>query len=131
MVNVLLKNGLKAIGTDKFTKDKSLDALVDELPPYDMIVTNPPFNLGTKFLKMFYESGKPFLVILPIKNLGRQEKHKLFYQYGIIMYCIFPKPDFLCNGKSIQADETAWMYGNSGLVSEGEIIVKYCGKLFK
>ena len=47
------------------------------------------------------------------------------------MYCIFPKPEFLCNGNSIQADETAWMYGNSGLVGEDEIIVKYCGKLYK
>ena len=130
IVNVLTSNGYKAIGTDKFTQDVSVDALIDPLPEHDIIVTNPPFNVSTQFLKMFYESGKPFLMILPTNNLSRKHKHILFQKYGVVVYCIFPQPKYLHNGKDIQADETSWYYGNSGEVGEGEIIVKYCGKLY-
>lgn len=130
IVNVLINQGYKAIGTDKFTQEVSVDALKDPLPEHDIIITNPPFNVSTQFLKMFYESGKPFLMILPTCNISRKHKHILFQQYGVIAYCIFPKPTYLHDGKEFQIDETAWFYGNSGEVGEGEIIVKYCGKLY-
>lgn len=130
IVNVLINNGYKAIGTDKYTQEVSIDALIDLLPEHDIIITNPPFNVSTAFVKKFYETGKPFLMILPINNLSRKNKHILFQQYGVIVYTIFPLPKYLHKGKDVQADETAWFYGNSGEVGEGEIIVKYCGKLY-
>ena len=127
IVNVFLKNELQCIGTDLFTQDVKVDYLNDELPEHDFIVTNPPFSLGTKFLKKLYESGKPFILLLPVVNVSRKAKHLLFHEYGVIMYCTFPRGPFLREGKQVQVDECAWFYGNSGKVSKGEIVVKSIG----
>ena len=127
IVNVMIHNGFDCIGTDLYTQSAFVDYLKDEIPNHDFIITNPPFNQANEFLQKAYDSKKPFLMLLPIDCLGTKKKHLMFHMYGVIVYCIFPKPKFLHEGKHVQIDNTGWFYGNSGLVGEGEIIIKNCG----
>ena len=127
IVDVFTNNGLSCIGTDLFTQKVNVDFLKDELPQYDFLITNPPFNMSSDFLVKAYNSGKAFLMLLPIDCIGTKNKYLLFHKYGVIVYCIFPKPKFLHEGKHVQVNNCAWFYGNSGLVSKGEIIMKSCG----
>ena len=129
VVNVFLSNNLHAIGTDLYTQVNKVDYLTDDIPYYDFLITNPPFSDSTKFLKKAYESGKPFLLLLNLLHLGRKAKYLLFQQYGVIIYCVFPSPRFLHNGKNVHIEESAWFYGNSGSVGAGQIVVTHCGHL--
>ena len=96
IVNALKTQGFSGniIGTD-IIGTNSLDYLTDELPTHDVIFTNPPFELGLQFLEKAYKDGKPFIMLLPTTNIGNTKMYKLFKNYGVIMYCIFPRPTFL------------------------------------
>ena len=128
IINVLKSKGIQIYGNDKFTQGHSVDYLTDIVPDtlYDFIITNPPFNKATEFLKKMYESAKPFLLLLPFDYLSTISRYSLFHEYGVIIYILFPKPRFTKEGKEIQVASSAWYYGNSGRVTKGEILVKHC-----
>ena len=127
IVNYFKSKGLNIVGTDKYSQESSVDFIEDTISDcYDFVITNPPFNRATEFIEKCYESKKPFLLLLPLEYLGLASRYSLFYENGVIIYIIFPKPRFVNNGTERQVGECAWYYGNSGLVGKGEITVKHC-----
>lgn len=127
IVQYFQSKGLNIVGSDKYTQNLSVDFIEDEIPDcYDFIITNPPFNKATEFLEKCYETKKPFLLLLPLEYLSSASRYKIFHEHGVIIYIIFPKPKFDVKGKDVDIGGCAWYYGNSGLVSKGEIVVKHC-----
>ena len=127
IVQYIQSKGLNIVGTDKYTQKLSVDFIDDVIPDcYDFIITNPPFNKATEFLEKCYETKKPFLLLLPFEYLTTVSRYKIFHEFGVVVYIIFPKPTFDVKGKEVGVGGCAWYYGNSGLVSKGEIVVKHC-----
>lgn len=50
---------------------------------YDIIVSNPPFNIKDKILKRLDELGKPFAVLLPLNSLQGDKRYKYCFKNGI------------------------------------------------
>ena len=129
IVDVIVSNGMRCVGTDKFTYDVSTDYLTItdvDIPYHDMVISNPPFCISTDILNKLYASNKPFIMLLPLVNVSRIKKHKLFMKYGIIIYIVFPTPTFLREGRTIQVDVCAWFYYSPNVCSPGSIVIKNC-----
>jgi len=78
---VLRENGYTVISTDIKT---GFDFLKDTPDfEFDMIVTNPPYSLKTKFLEKCYSYDKPFALLLPLTTLEGIARGNLFRKYGI------------------------------------------------
>jgi len=89
---------------------------------YDMIITNPPYDLKTEFLEKAYKLGKPFLFLMPITTLEGVARHKLFRQYGLTSILFDKRVNFI-KGKSCQFN-TSWfglIYGQENKVFYEEI----------
>lgn len=55
----------------------------EPIPPfYDMIITNPPFNIKTQCLERAYALGKPFIFLLPTDALGGISRYRLYKKHG-------------------------------------------------
>lgn len=50
---------------------------------YDVIVSNPPFNVKDKILKRLDELKKPFAVLLPLNALQGEKRYKYCFKNGI------------------------------------------------
>jgi hypothetical protein len=50
---------------------------------YDVIVTNPPFNIKDKILKRLDELGKPFAILLPLNSLQGAKRYDYCFRNGI------------------------------------------------
>ncbi len=49
---------------------------------YDISITNPPFSESAKWMKSFYETGKPWCLLLKSEIVANQGIQKLITQYG-------------------------------------------------
>jgi len=59
------------------------DALSGRFPPYDNIITNPPFKLSIKFFKMAcYTAEKNICFIWPLDYLHGVERYDVMYEKG-------------------------------------------------
>ena len=60
--------------------DKTLDCLSDDIPNYDLIITNIPFdkNIKIPILKKFVERNKPFIIIMNSMNTFSKYFHDIF-----------------------------------------------------
>ena len=52
-------------------------------PPFNCIITNPPFSIKEKFLARCYQLGKPFALLMPITTFDSRERRKLFHRHGM------------------------------------------------
>ena len=52
---------------------------------YDIIVSNPPFNIKDKILKRLDELGKPFAILLPMNSLQGDKRYQYCFKNGIQM----------------------------------------------
>ena len=59
------------------------DFFVYEPADYDVIVTNPPFNIKDRILKRLDELGKPFAVLLPLNSLQGAKRYDYCFKNGI------------------------------------------------
>ena len=130
ILKVFERHGFKVIGDDLHTKPDKKDFITNpDLPPYDIIVTNPPFSCSTKILFRLYEEGKPFCVLLPVANLVRKAKMEYFFEFGITVHALNTVPRFKHEGKDVQVQETAWFVWD-GIVRDGSdhsrVEVKRC-----
>src|SRR5690349_19435670 len=66
MVNFFRARGHQVTATDIETGH---DFLTCSPPEYDILVTNPPFNLRKEFLRRAHELGKPYMLLLPLNTL--------------------------------------------------------------
>ena len=82
LTNELITQGYEVIGTDI---KQGVDFLEWEPERYDIIVTNPPYSIKTKWLERCYELNKPFAMLLPLTALESQARQKLYKQYGMSM----------------------------------------------
>lgn len=78
----LKENGFKVFGTDIITGTDFLNKEL-QLPYFDCIITNPPYQFKNQFLERCYELGKPFALLMPLTALETEKRQRLFRRYGI------------------------------------------------
>jgi hypothetical protein len=80
LVRGLMEARRSVVGTDILT---GTDFLSCKPPPFDMILSNPPFSKKHQFLARCYEFQKPFALLLPATVFDSQERRRLFHQRGV------------------------------------------------
>lgn len=65
------KNGFDVIRSHI---DEGKDFFLYEPDDYDVIISNPPFNIKDQILKRLYDLNKPFAVLLPLNTASRQNQ---------------------------------------------------------
>ena len=95
---VLVKNGFKVIATKK----EEIDFLKDDPSfKFDVIITNPPYNIKDKFIRRCYELDKPFMLLLPITALEGKERNKLYKEKGIELIVLNKRINFMKDKKNV------------------------------
>ena len=79
----------------------------------DMIITNPPYSLKTKFLARAFEIGLPFAFLLPLTALEGRERGDMYRKHGIQLIIPNRRVNFITpNGGTSSWFQTAWFtYG--------------------
>jgi hypothetical protein len=72
-----------AWGTGLLAKHLTLRGYKVKKDSGDVIITNPPYSKKEEFLKMGFESGKPFAYLLPLTALEGKKRGDLYRKYGI------------------------------------------------
>ena len=108
LANNLFDCGYNVIGYKSFDFLKS-----NVIDGYDIIVTNPPYSLKTKFIKKCYDIGKPFALLLPLTALEGKERGALYDKYGIELLIPNKRINFITpkykDGKNSSSwFQTAW-----------------------
>lgn len=62
--------------------DEGQDFFTYEPDSYDIIISNPPFNIKDEILKRLYELNKPFAILLPMNSLQGKTRYE-FFKKGI------------------------------------------------
>lgn len=62
---------------------------------YDMIITNPPFNIKTKIFARAYELKVPFIFYFPITALEGINRGKLFAEHGVNVAVLMARINFI------------------------------------
>lgn len=75
------QNGYKVV---RSSLSEGNDFFKYEPDEWDIIITNPPFNIKDKILERLYSLNKPFAVLLPINSLQGKTRFK-YFQQGIQM----------------------------------------------
>lgn len=90
----------------KILSSVNLDFLEDELPEFDIVLTNPPYSKKDKFIERCYELNKPFALLLPVSSLQGQKRGKMFSEKGIELLILNKRIDF--TGKGSPHFGVAW-----------------------
>lgn len=71
---------------DKICYNEKLDAF-DRTPPedFDITISNIPFSMKEKCMKLFFDLGKPFIILMPIDAMGSVWINKYFDKLQIII----------------------------------------------
>tara|TARA_R110000823_G_scaffold79878_3_gene181997 strand:+ start:2343 stop:2843 length:501 start_codon:yes stop_codon:yes gene_type:complete len=71
---------------DKICYNEKLDAF-GKTPPedFDITISNIPFSMKEKCMKLFFDLGKPFIILMPIDALGSVWINKYFDKLQIII----------------------------------------------
>lgn len=115
IVKVLRENGYSVVSTHI---EDGYDFLKFEPSDYDMIITNPPYSLKTKFLQRAFDLGKPFMFLLPITTLEGVERNKMFMANGLQLLIPDMRFSFIANRKSGAWFQTSWFTWRLGLVKD-------------
>ena len=75
--NLLKENGYNVV---RSSLQEGQDFFIYEPDKWDIIVSNPPFNIKDKILERLYSFNKPFAVILPMNSLQGKTRYKYFSQ---------------------------------------------------
>ena len=104
IVNYLNSQGLSCIPSE------GRDFLVDNLPDFDIIVSNVPYSKKDKFIKKCYDLGKPFALLLPVTTLQGNKRGQWFKDYGVELLVLNQRVDF--TGKGSPHFGVAWFCWN-------------------
>jgi len=63
LILLLRAAGIEAVGVPG-------DGLFNTPPPFDVLVTNPPYSKKSQFLQRAVKLGKPWAMLLPVTTLG-------------------------------------------------------------
>tara|TARA_R110001599_G_scaffold7249_3_gene35643 strand:+ start:368 stop:877 length:510 start_codon:yes stop_codon:yes gene_type:complete len=70
----------------KICYNEKLDAFDREAPEdYDITISNIPFSMKEKCMKLFFELGKPFIILMPIDTMGSKWIKKYFDKLSFII----------------------------------------------
>lgn len=112
IVKVLRNNGYSVVATHI---EDGYDFLEFEPSDYDMIITNPPYSLKTKFLRRAFELGRPFMFLLPITTLEGVERNKMFMDNGLQLLIPNARFNYMPTKKSGAWFQTSWFTWRLGL----------------
>lgn len=104
IVNYLKEKGFNCIPSE------GRDFLNDELPEFDLVVTNPSYSNKDEFIKKCYELNKPFALLLPITTLQGNKRGQWFMNNGIEVLVLNQRVDF--TGKGSPHFGVAWFCHN-------------------
>lgn len=99
--------GFEVVGTDIVN---GMNFLTCQPPPFDWIVTNPPYSLKDQFLERCYQLNKPFALLLPLTALEGIKRGSLFQHYGIDLIVLNRRIDF--TGKKANWFNVSWFCWN-------------------
>ena len=94
LVDCLQTNGFTVITSG------GRDFLKDELPEFDMVITNPPYSIKDKFIERCYELNKPFALLLPITTLQGNKRGQWFMDKGLELLVLNQRVNFVGGGSS-------------------------------
>jgi hypothetical protein len=106
LASYLRREGFNVISTDI---RHGIDFLKTNLTVfYDAIVTNPPFNLRTEFLRRSYHLGKPFCLLMPL--MINNEIANLVRLHGIELLILSRRVRFIKDKKRMDRSpfNVAW-----------------------
>lgn len=87
------------IREDSDSERKGVDYLTVNVEKFDMIITNPPFNLSLEFLKKALEDvvENGFVIFLLRLNFFGSQKRKVFFDENMPKYCFIhtKRPSFI------------------------------------
>jgi hypothetical protein len=86
------------------------DFLKDDLPNFDIIITNPPYSKKDKFIEKCYELGKPFALLMPVTALQGNKRGQWFMKNNIEVLVLNQRVDF--TGKGSPHFGVAWFCWN-------------------
>lgn len=85
-VKILTAEGHKVIYSHKDSGDNFYDfgdgLFAQEMPEFDLIVSNPPFHNKAMLVEKIIQMGKPFALLLPLTWLNDSAPHRLFARGG-------------------------------------------------
>jgi hypothetical protein len=115
IVNVLKKANLNVIYSDKNFGENKVDFLTnDNLPHFDILITNPPYGNKARFIEKVMKTGKSFALLLPFETLGQVKCQELFMKNPVRFSILTPAPKFLHKDKIVTPLNTvAWFFGGS------------------
>jgi len=93
IVNYLRDNSFKVTENNDDT-----DFLQDELPEFDLIVTNPPYSIKDKFIEKCYKLNKPFALLLPVSAIQGNKRGEMFMNKGIEILVLNQRVNFTKQG---------------------------------
>lgn len=98
------------------------DYMIANYSDYDIMITNPPYNIKTEFigkclsrgkyinLILLVLLGKPTALLLPMKTFDTYQRAMYLSTYEFQMYYLCPSPWFIHNGKSLAIGGCAWFF---------------------
>lgn len=98
---------------------RQADFYTDAPPPYDVIVSNPPYSDRVRVFRKLHEIGKPWAMLVPLATLENKYFTSLFAD-GTRLGVILPKRrvEFLKNGQKTKkcSFPTAWLCWDMGVI---------------
>lgn len=81
LVDELAQRGYPVVGSDLLAGQDFFHYEPDI--PWDVQVTNPPFDIKTPWLQRSYQLGKPFALLLPLVALETEDRQSLYREHGL------------------------------------------------
>ena len=127
IVNQLIENGLRCVGTD-IAINPERDATKEEywklFNGFDWVITNPPFNCAHEIIPLAYENCKVGIAfLLRLSYLEPcQNRASWLVEHPPTKIIVMPRISFTNNGKT-DSMTTAWIIWEKTKVSQEIIIV--------
>jgi len=100
IVDFMRQEGFKVVSSN------GLDFLNDELPDFDVVLTNPPYSKKDKFIEKCYDLKKPFALLLPVSSIQGKKRGAMFNENGVELLVLNGRVDF--TGKGAPHFGVAW-----------------------
>ena len=130
--SILEEKGFDVTKLDKYTLPVETDALTDPamkqyMEDCDCIITNVPFSSVRDFVRLFYLSGKMFIVLVPFHFLTNAGAEDLLLANGATILCPTPTPKFKReDGSDAMVGSVVWLIGNA---KRPEAYAKFSGRM--